>query len=87
MASAMQKAMKQMERERQKRNKKFEKKATPTTNDVLGIKSISDHNKKSAGEKLKFNMGSSWYFEKGYEKLILVGLCALGMWKLVGLIF
>ena len=36
--------------------------------------------KKSAIEMLK----ATWYFEKSYEKIIMVGLGILGVWKIFG---
>lgn len=73
------KAMKQMQREQAKRDKKFEK---PQTD--YGIKSLSDYNKQGLGEMFGHNLRSAWYFEKWHEKLIMVVLCILGMWKIVG---
>jgi hypothetical protein len=57
------------------------------TNEILGLKSISDHRKEGIGATMKNNLKASWYFEKWYEKLILIGLCILGGWKLFGMIF
>jgi hypothetical protein len=34
-----------------------------------------------------YNLNQSWYFEKWYEKLILVGLCVLGVWRIFSWIF
>lgn len=55
-----------------------------TSNEVLGIKSIGDYNKKNIMEQFGYNLNQAWYFNKWYEKLILVGLCLLGMWKIIG---
>ena len=30
---------------------------------------------------------ATWYFNKWYEKVLLVGLSGLGVWKLLGLLF
>ena len=57
------------------------------TNEILGMKSIKDFRKEGLGEKLRTYTTSAWYFEKGYEKFILVVLCLLGMWKIYGWIF
>lgn len=54
------------------------------TNDVLGLKSIAQHQKKGFGEVIGLYLREAWYFEKPIEKLILVVLCALGLWKIVG---
>ena len=51
-------------------------------NEQLGIKSIADHQKHKIGENLKLG----WIFERWYEKVIVVILCLLGMWKLFEII-
>jgi len=84
MGSKRKKAMKQLAREQAKREKKFANKDPKTTNELLGIKSIGDYNKKNIMENFGFSLRSAWYFEKWFEKLILVVLCVLGMWKIVG---
>lgn len=48
------------------------------------IKSMKEFNKKGMGEKIGYNLHSAWYFETWYDKLILVGLGVLAMWKIVG---
>lgn len=53
-------------------------------NEALGIRSIKSMQKKRFGEVVGMYLKEAWYFEKGYEKLILVGLCVLGLWKLIG---
>ena len=58
-----------------------------STNDILGMRSIADVNKQTIGQIIGMYLNEAWYFEKWYEKLILIGLGILGMWKLVGLIF
>lgn len=45
------------------------------------LRSILDK-KRNAGYYLK----SAWYFEKFYEKFIMIGLNLLGFWKLIELI-
>jgi len=82
MASERRKAMKQLEREQAKRDKKYN--GQKTTNEILGIKSIAQSNKKNMMENFGYNLNQAWYFEKWHEKLILVGLCVLGMWKIFG---
>jgi len=47
------------------------------------MKSIKEHNKKNIAEQFGYNLNQAWYFELWYEKLILVGLCLLGMWKII----
>lgn len=51
---------------------------------IFGRKPIREHLGRDIGEKVKHNFRSAWYFNKWYEKLILVGLCALGLWKIIG---
>ena len=53
----------------------------------MDIKSIAEHNKLNASQVIGMYIKEAWYFEKWYEKLILVGLGILGLWKLVGFIF
>jgi len=81
----MRKAQKKLAREQAKMQKKYaDKPEQKTSNEILGIKSISEYNKKGAIKNYTSNLKVAWYFEKGYEKLILVVLCALGLWKIVG---
>jgi len=54
------------------------------TNEILGLKSIADFNKKSLGEKVRIYTQEAWYFEKWYEKLMLIAFGVLAMWKIVG---
>jgi len=83
----MRKAMKKMAKEQEKRERKYtDKPQQKTSNEILGIKSISEMNKKDALHTYTGNLKVAWYFEKAYEKLILVGLCGLGLWKLLNLI-
>jgi len=49
------------------------------TNEVLGLRSIADHNKKGIGETIGMYLKEAWYFEKFWEKLILITLCLLGV--------
>ena len=51
------------------------------------MKSLKEWNKKSAGEWIGLYLRSGWVFESALEKLILVGLCVLGVWKIVGWIW
>jgi hypothetical protein len=57
------------------------------TNEILGLRSIADYKKKGVGELIGLYLREAWYFEKWHEKLILVGLCLLGLWKIFGWIF
>ena len=50
------------------------------------IPSIADMQKIGLGEMLRLYLGSGWTFKKWYEKIILIGLGALGLWKIVGFI-
>jgi hypothetical protein len=56
-------------------------------NEVLGLKSISKGKEKGMVKQFGYNLNQSWYFEKWYEKLILVGLCVLGVWRIFSWIF
>lgn len=38
-------------------------------------------------KKLIFYLRSAWYFDKVYEKIILIILEVLGLWKILNLIF
>jgi len=49
--------------------------------------SINEWQKKSAGELIKLYFTSGWIFEKWYEKVIMIALGILGMWKIAGWIF
>lgn len=51
------------------------------------LTSIKDVNKQRVGEIFAMYIKEPWYFEKGYEKVILVLLGILGLWKIGGLIF
>lgn len=85
MASAMRKAQRQLQREQEKRSRKYQDKPK-TSNEILGIKSIAEYQKDGVGKMIGDQLKLAWYFEKWYEKLILVGLCAMGLWKIVGLV-
>jgi hypothetical protein len=85
MASSKRKAQRQMAREQAKRDKRYsDKPEKKSSNEILGIKSIADYNKKSGIQNYTANLKVAWYFEKFYEKLILIVLCALGFWKIIG---
>ena len=51
------------------------------------IKDIKTWQKKSFGEKIRPYFQEAWYFEKAWEKVIMVGLSILGMAKIYGWIF
>jgi len=51
------------------------------------IKDIKTWQKKSFGEKIRPYFQQAWYFDKFYEKIILVGLSILGVIKLYSWIF
>lgn len=53
-------------------------------NEILGMKSIKEYQQKGFVKDYFANMKLAWYFEKWYEKLILVVLGILGIWKIVG---
>ena len=48
------------------------------------MKSIEEWNKSGIGELIGHYLKSGWVFESAWEKLILVGLCGLGFWKIIG---
>ncbi len=52
--------------------------------ELMNIKGLSEGNKKTLFKELGNNLRQAWYFDKWYEKLILVGLCVLGLWKIIG---
>lgn len=59
----------------------------PSKSDFTSIKSLKEWNKKTAGQIFGFYLTSAWYFDKWYEKLLLLlGLGALGIWKITNLI-
>ncbi len=45
------------------------------------MRSISEMNKKGMGEMIKNQLTLAWYFDKPYEKIILILLGILGLWK------
>lgn len=53
----------------------------------MDIKTIKEYRKKSASQLIGDHLKLAWCFETWWEKLILVGLGILGLWKLGGLIF
>lgn len=46
-----------------------------------------DIQKQKLGEKFREHLTLNWYFEKAYEKLILIIIGTLGLWKFVELIW
>jgi len=82
--SAMRKARRKLEREQARMQKKQK---PQSTNEVLGLRSITQVNKKSFGETIGMYLREAWYFESTIEKLILVALCTLGLWKIMEWIF
>lgn len=52
-------------------------------NELKGIKSIRNSQRKDIGEKIREQLSLGWIFEKWYEKIILIILCLLGLWKLI----
>lgn len=51
------------------------------------MKDIKQWQKRSAGEWIGLYLKSGWTFESIWEKLILCGLCTLGLWKIIGWIW
>ena len=54
---------------------------------LSNVKDIKSWQKKSFGEKIRPYFQEAWYFEKAWEKVIMVGLSILGMAKIYGWIF
>ena len=54
----------------------------PKRSDLMNIRSIKQWNKETGGRIIGKYLKSAWYFDKWYEKLILVVVGVLGMWKL-----
>lgn len=48
------------------------------------LQSIKDSQKTKVMENFKESFKLAWYFEKWYEKLILIALVVLGIWKVWG---
>jgi hypothetical protein len=48
------------------------------------MKSIREYQKEQIGKVIGNYFKLGWVFDKWYEKLILIGLCFLGVWKLMG---
>jgi hypothetical protein len=51
------------------------------TNDILGLRSISQHNKKRIGERLNLFLNKDWIIEGFIRKLIISELLLLGVIK------
>lgn len=58
-----------------------------STNEILGLKSITNFQKKDLIEIIKMNMSEEWCFKKTYEKLILIITGFLAIWKIWGFVF
>jgi len=48
------------------------------------LSSIVGGKSKTFGELIGMYLKSPWYFDKWYEKLILLGLGFLGFWRILG---
>ena len=57
-----------------------------TTMLTTPLKPIMEQARDNLGTKIRKNLTYAWYFEKPYEKLIMVLLNVLGLWKLIELI-
>lgn len=51
------------------------------------MKSLKEWNKLGIGGLIKMYLGEPWYFETWYEKMIMIALGMLGMWKIGGWIW
>ena len=47
------------------------------------IRSILEK-RETIGARIKFYLTSAWYFETPFEKLVLISLGLLAMWKIAG---
>lgn len=53
----------------------------------MDLESIAQHNKLRFNEVFGMYIREAWYFEKWYEKVILVGMGILALWKIFNWIF
>ena len=53
-------------------------------NERLGIKNIAQHQKQGFGEVIGLYLRFPWCFDSWIEKLILMALALLGLWKIWG---
>jgi len=51
------------------------------------MRSIAEYNKENLAQEFGKYVREPWYFEKPYEKVILILMGILGMWKIYGWIF
>ncbi len=51
------------------------------------MKDLKDWNKQTLGETINLYLKSAWYFETWWEKVALILLLNLGLWKIAGWIF
>ena len=51
------------------------------------MRSIAEYNKETAVDKLKHLITATWYFETAVDKIVLVAMGILAMWKIAGWIF
>jgi hypothetical protein len=49
----------------------------------MEIKSIAEYQKKGIGEIIKDQFTLAWYFDKFWEKAVLVILCLLGVVRII----
>ena len=82
MNSARKKAEKQIAREQEKRLKKHKK--PKLNNQILGLKSIGEMQKDGIGTMIREQLTTAWYFDTWYQKVILLIMFVLGIWKLFG---
>ena len=50
------------------------------------LSTLADWKKKKPNEIFGMYLREAWYFEKWYEKIILILFGIMGMWKMVGLV-
>lgn len=55
------------------------------TNELMTKRKSLIGQKEELGAKFRKNLTLAWYFDKFYEKLILIILGVLGLWKLTEL--
>lgn len=51
-------------------------------NEDLRLRPLTDQRKR-IGETIKYNLKSAWYFDKWYEKIILIALGILAFMKIM----
>lgn len=53
----------------------------------MDLSTIQDYKKMGIGEVISMYLKEAWYFNAWYEKLILILMGVLAVWKIYGFIF